>query len=158
VLFFLVIFSKLTCPNYQSLVRQCIQSRNCLIIVLLMFVWVSFNACKTLILMFNFISLFQVRSRFSLAMSHWVVGETVLTDKILAWELVPVAILNAPKELCGHGQGSHLLVHTSSLMKWRVNFGWFSFQTCEPALSSQSVSSFLIFAAITVLMYFWLSL
>lgn len=91
------------CPKYQSLVRRCIQSTSCLIIVLLIFVWVSFKACKTLILMFHFILLVQVRSRFSLATSHGVVAETVLTDKILAWELVAVAILNATKKLCGCG-------------------------------------------------------
>lgn len=38
--------------------------------------------------MFHFILLFQVRSRFPLAMSHGVVGETVLRGKILYWELV----------------------------------------------------------------------
>lgn len=53
--------------------------------------------------MFHFILLVQLRSRFSLATSHGVMGETVLTDKIVAWELVAVAILNAAKELCGRG-------------------------------------------------------
>lgn len=67
--------------------------------------------------MFHFILLFQVRSRFPLAMSHGVVGETVLRAKILYWELVTVAIPSATKELCGQGQGCHLLVHTSSLIK-----------------------------------------
>ena len=50
-------------------------------------------------------------------MSHGVVGETVLRAKILYWELVTVAIPSATKELCGQGQGCHLLVHTSFLIK-----------------------------------------